>query len=213
MRGGQVMKKWIILLGFVFVLAACNASNGGEAIDKQGDSVTVDETEVANEEEVNKETNESENGQVDSQEVNNEETKKETTKQKTNKSSVANGKLEKPKVDNHQEVVDLAYDIFEAQQQKDYAFLESVVTKGTKIDKENNQFIFEDAASPFEMEFFTKEDLGKLEFRYTHEEDGMVYVGFGAIHPGDSEATSFVIDFTFVKENGEWKMQSMDVNK
>lgn len=112
---------------------------------------------------------------------------------------------------NHLEIVHLAYDIFAAQDREDYQFLESVAAKGTTIDRENNKFKFENVTYPFEMEFFTKEELGTLEFRYTHEEDGVVIVGFGAINY--KEESSFVVDFEFVKEDGKWKMRSMDINK
>lgn len=112
---------------------------------------------------------------------------------------------------NHLEIVHLAYDIFEAQDKRDYAFLESIAAEGTTVDRKNNKFKFENVTYPFEMEFFTKEDLGELEFRYTHEEDGVVYVGFGAIDYENE--SSFVVDFEFVKEGGKWKMRSMDINK
>src|SRR5699024_11230292 len=104
----------------------------------------------------------------------------------------------------HLDVVHLAYDIFAAQDRKDYGFLESVAAKGTTIDRENNQFSFENVTYPFEMNFFTKEDLGTLELRYTHEEKGVVHVGFGAINY--KEESSFVVEFEFVKEDGAWKL-------
>lgn len=125
----------------------------------------------------------------------------------------ADGWKKPDKIDNmnHLEIVHLAYDIFEAQDKRDYAFLESIAAEGTTVDRKNNKFKFENVTYPFEMEFFTKEDLGELEFRYTHEEDGVVYVGFGAIDYENE--SSFVVDFEFVKEGGKWKMRSMDINK
>lgn len=116
------------------------------------------------------------------------------------------------KIDNmkHLDIVHLAYDIFAAQDRKDYDFLKSVAAKGTTVHTGKDKFSFENVTYPFEMEFFTKEDLATLELRYTHEEDNIVHVGFGAINY--EEESSFVVEFEFVKEDGAWKLLSMDIN-
>lgn len=202
------MKKWIIFLVLVLILAACNSGNNDEASEQEKMDVTKTE-ESAKQLNVAEESVSDSNVQSDD---GNEEQSSDKTKEETKQPTETNGNTnDKAVEDEHEEVVDLAYDIFDAQHKKDYGFLESVAAKGTKVDRDNNKFIFENVTYPFEMDFLTKEDLGNLEFRYTHEEDGIVYVGFGAIHSGDK--SSFVIDFQFVQENGKWKMQSMDINK
>jgi len=114
--------------------------------------------------------------------------------------------------DKHQEQVDLAYEIFDAQEKQDYDFLESVLSQGSTLDKKTNMFSFENVTYPHEQEFLTAEDIGELEFRYTHKEDeDSIIVGFGAINY--ETESSFVIDFEFVNENGTWKMNDMDINK
>ena len=114
--------------------------------------------------------------------------------------------------DKHQEIVDLAKKIFDAQNDHDYDFLQSVISKGTKLDKENNKFVFENVTYPHEQEFLTDDNLGELEFRYTHEDSAdSVIVGFGAIDYENE--SSFVVDFEFIKEDGKWKMNDMDINK
>lgn len=211
------MKKWILFLALILVLAACSSGNNDDANEQEG-NVEPEETKEIAEEEVTNEEKESESESETDEQTNGGEVgtqsteKKPAEKEKKASTQVDNKESERPKVDEHQDVVDLAYDIFDAQHKKDYAFLESVASKGTKVDRKQNKFIFENVTYPFEMEFFTKEDLGNLEFRYTHEDDdGTVFVGFGAIHSGDQ--SSFVIDFEFIEENGTWKMKSMDINK
>lgn len=168
----------------------------------EDDEVADDEEEVVEEstdEEDEVATNESENG---------------TNDESNDAQQIQNDLWKKPnKIENmnHLDIVHLAYDIFAAQDRKDYGFLESIAAKGTTVDRKNNKFKFENVTYPFEMEFFTKEELGTLEFRYTHEEDGVIIVGFGAINY--KEESSFVVDFEFVKEDGKWKMRSMDINK
>lgn len=206
----------------LLAITACGKTSEKNVLE---DDVQGDVTDMESEEEAEKEgtagleENEDEDSDIDQSVSKTNEVEKTKDKNTTSTSTEVKSK-DKASSENkgseekneHQEVIDLAYDIFDAQDKKDYQFLESIAAKGTKVDKENNQFIFEDVTYPFEMEFFTKEDLGKLEYRYVHEKSANnVIVGFGAIHSGDK--SSFVIDFEFAKEDGKWKMKSMDINK
>lgn len=235
------MKKGIVIfMSLLFLMAVAACGNKEEAPADKDQTTDVeeameDDVEVENEEDpqANEETDETaESGETEqvkdcdenaatntnggastsgSSAADCEEDEKTTG---TNTSEAKADGWKKPdKIDNmnHLEIVHLAYDIFEAQDKRDYAFLESIAAEGTTVDRKNNKFKFENVTYPFEMEFFTKEDLGELEFRYTHEEDGVVYVGFGAIDYENE--SSFVVDFEFVKEGGKWKMRSMDINK
>lgn len=226
------MKKRLALfiaVLFVALLVACN--NKEETPTDQDAKADVDEV---LEDDVTLENDEDDTDEADDQEVkqaesgeenkcadetltsgsNGSEKDEDCEDEGTNGSEAKKESWKKPdKIDNmnHLKIVYLAYDIFEAQDKKNYSFLESVAAEGTKVDRNNNKFSFENVTYPFEMDFFTKEDLGELEFRYTHEEDGIVYVGFGAINY--EEESSFVVDFQFVEEGGKWKMRSMDINK
>lgn len=222
------MRKVIIAfmsLLFVVVFAAC-----GNEDEPSSDQKTTTDVEETMEEDVKTEREEDETmKEEETEEVkdcNETATKSETGGTSASDSSAGdcedeekasetkNDGWKKPdKIDNmdHLEIVHLAYDIFEAQDRKDYDFLESVAAEGTIVDRNNDKFKFENVTYPFEMDFFAKEDLGNLEFRYTHEEDGIVYVGFGAIDYENE--SSFVVDFEFVDEGGKWKLRSMDINK
>lgn len=218
------MKKIaFIFVAVLLVLSACN-----KAPDKQevaDDQVEVDETEqdIDTESDANEEEDGTEHDEVDDEpntdteegthtNETNETTEKDSNKKTESTNGQANGWDKPDKIDNmkHLDIVHLAYDIFAAQDRKDYDFLESVAAKGTTIDRKNNKFYFENVTYPFEMEFFTKEELGTLELRYTHEEDEVVHVGFGAINY--EEESSFVVEFEFIKEGSAWKLLSMDVN-
>lgn len=228
MKKGLAM---IVSILFVLLLVACNNNEENPAVqdatadvnEVMQDDETV-ENEVEEDEAVNgdaeadeTEATEENNCDEDAAKGGNDSADENATncEEETNKESEQkdDGWKKPDKIDNmkHLDIVHLAYDIFAAQDRKDYDFLESIAAEGTKIDRKNNKFSFENVTYPFEMEFFTKEDLGNLEFRYTHEEDGVVYVGFGAINY--EEESSFVVDFEFVEEGGKWKMRSMDINK
>lgn len=226
------MRRKFVFLVFVLMLlvalAACGESpekkvseadkesvdelEDKEDLEKAEDGIEAEKTEDP-EQDGESESDQSVSKSNDKSNNNNTSTNATTTEIKSqDKSSSSHQGNEEKNKDLEHGVVALAYEIFDAQDKKDYSFLESVAAKGTKVDKENNQFVFEDVTYPFEMEFFTKEDLGELEYRYAHEKDANhVIVGFGAIHTGDQ--SSFVIDFEFVKEDGKWKMKSMDINK
>lgn len=113
-------------------------------------------------------------------------------------------------VEDEKEFMELGYDIFKAQEEEDYAYLNAIFAEGASLDKESNTFYFEDVTYPHEQEFIQVKQ-SDIEYRYIHEEDAeTMIVGFAVV---DYEAEfSFTIDFEFVQENGEWKMKDMDMN-
>lgn len=205
-----MMKKlltFVAIIALTLILVACNKPQQTtpeppeptETIEVVDEEDEVDENEGT--EDVAEETEEGSDEENSTVETNTEPAQQEDLWDKPDK------------IENmeHLEIVHLAYDIFAAQDRKDYSFLESVASKGTTVDRNKNKFKFENVTYPYEMNFFTKEEIGTLEFRYTHEEDGDVYVGFGAINY--EEESSFVFELIFTKEDGKWKMRSMDINK
>lgn len=209
------MKKLIVLIGLVFLLAACNSqtsetsNEANEVNDADLDQEVVQDEQAPDEEVETKE--------IESEEP---ETEESTTRvDKPAKTSQTQQSKEQEKATNngeeeneHQHLIDLAYQIFDAQREQNYTFLESIISKGTKLDKENDMFYFENVTYPHEQPFLTKEDQGKIEFRYTHENNkDSVIVGFGLINY--EAELSYVVDFEFVNENGTWKMNDMDMNK
>ncbi|MEI3613405.1 lipoprotein [Pseudogracilibacillus sp. SO30301A] len=199
------MKKFTLFTLFILVLAACNSPQESSENEQADDIETEEAVDGAAQEEEEKEENAEEKSEQteDGGEMSAEEEEEQDT---------AIESTDENEKDKHQEIVDLAYDIFDAQNDNDYDFLQSVISKGTKLDKKNTIFIFENVTYPHEQEFLTDDDLGELELRYTHEENAdSVIVGFGAIDYENE--SSFVIDFEFIKEDGKWKMNDMDINK
>ena len=205
-RGGTKMKKYTILALFILLLAACNSpqstSPAKEEVNEEEEQQQVEETpneEVDTEDEKEAEPEEETNNPADSNDANTE-------------SPTLEEKEPEKKEDPEKELVDLTKKIFAAQNSQDYAFLESVLSKGSKLDKKNNTFTFNNVTYPHKQEFITEKNAGKLEFRYTHENspDSFI-VGYGAIDYENE--SSFVIDFEFIREDEKWKMNDMDINK
>ena len=209
------MKKLIVFIGLVFLLAACNSqtsetSNEANEVNDADLDQEVVQDEQAPDEEV--ETKEIESEEPETEEsttrVDKPAKTSQTQQSKEQEKATTNGEEE----NEHQHLIDLAYQIFDAQREQNYTFLESIISKGTKLDKENDMFYFENVTYPHEQPFLTKEDQGKIEFRYTHENNkDSVIVGFGLINY--EAELSYVVDFEFVNENGTWKMNDMDMNK
>lgn len=197
------MKKLIVFIGLVFLLAACNSQT----------SETSNEANEVNDADLDQEVVQDEQApdeEVETKEIESEEpvTEESTTSADTPaKTSQTQQPKEQEKATNngeeeneHQHLIDLAYQVFDAQREQNYTFLESIISKGTKLDKENDMFYFENVTYPHEQPFLTKEDQGKIEFRYTHENNkDSVIVGFGLINY--EEELSYVVDFEFVNEN------------
>lgn len=197
------MKKWLLLIGLVIVLVACNNNN---SMNEQNN--VNNNNEVENEE--NNENNEDDKDVVENNVENNDE--------ETN-STVNNNSTENEKTSNNDDeeksteqiLKEKVYKIFAAQREYDYYYLTSVLSDGSELDKDNNLFTFNNVTYPHDQEFLDEVAEDDLEFRYTHEEDdGVVIVGFAAIDYENE--SSFVIDFQFVLDGNEWKMNDMDIN-
>ena len=216
------MKKTFTIVFFVLLLAACNSPQGSsstenndpaevEPTEEQQDELVENEDETDSsdlDESVSDEQNASDEQNTQSTEENKSQS---SASQNDQKSSDNKGKAETQE-DKHQEIIDLSYDIMKAQDKQDYDFLQSILSSGTKLNKKNNKLKFENVTYPHEQKFLTEKDIGELEFRYTHETDNdSVIVGFGAINY--ETESSFTIDFEYIRENGNWKMNDMDLNK
>lgn len=177
------MKKILLLALAIVLLAACSTNK------PKAPEVVEDEN--------NAQQNEPEEQEPEKEEATNSNNEKEPEKQKYTE------------VD---ELVDLTFAIFKAQNEKDYAFLESIISKDTKLNKKTNTFTFTNASYTHEQEFRTDKNAADLEHRYTNDEDkNSVIVGFAA---ADYENEyNYVIDFEFILEDGSYKMNDMDINK
>lgn len=205
------MKRLTILSLFILLLAACNSpqeSSPTEDAKAGHEEMTEEEqgeTEESTESEESKENEES----AEQDETESLEEEPPVKQEENNNSSKADDQTE---ASGEEELIDLTHEIFDAQNEKDYEFLQSILSKGSKLDEENDKFIFENVTYPHEQEFLTEEDIGELEFRYTHEEDAdATIVGYAAVNY--ETESSFTIDFQFIREDGNWKMNDMDINK
>lgn len=208
-----------IVFGMLFAVACSNESEPKEDKEKQEQQVTEEEDEtVGQEEEVEKEENvPEENVEPDTEEsekTEKNEANKEIDSEEEKAEKEDKQEEEKPSKESEksgQELVDLGFDIFKAQQEEDYGFLASILAKGASLDKSAKTFSFEDVTYPHEQEFIQAKQ-SDVEYRYTHEEDDShVIVGFAVVD--DDMESSFTIDFQFVKEGKNWKMRDMDMNK
>src|SRR5699024_9028397 len=232
------MKRLLIVGAVMLLLAACNTSE--DAASKEEKQIEnkqdlTEEQEKGEKEEADSEAN-SEQEEVETEEYSEAEKdnptdsntsvndqaeddgkneQKEKTPETVLEKKETNSKKDKEEKQedgsNHQELIDLAYAILDAQDKKDYTYLQSVLSSGSSLNKKKNEFSFEEVTYPHTQEFLTEKDIGELEIRYTHEENDLVIVGFGAINY--ETESSFVIDFQFVKEDSAWKMKDMDINK
>lgn len=215
------MKKLITFAVFILLLAACSGQTGTgndenvneEPDPEQAEDETIEPEELEEVEETPTTIESTEAETEGEKETGNEKSESTNQKQSENQSnSTPKNDKKKEETDDPQHLVDLAYQIFDAQKDHDYDFLQSIISKGTKMDKKNNTFYFENVTYPHEQDFLTAEDIGEIEFRFTHENSkDSVTVGFGLINY--EEEMSFVVEFEFVRENGSWKMNDMDLNK
>jgi len=223
------MKRLAVLSLLLLVLAACNTTNES-APNENGANNDVNEIENNNENNVNEENeaddvvnnnnNQTSNEEGQSKEEPQQSSSTSESKEKTPKTTVekkdspkkTEKKEDKPveKDNPEQMLISMAEKVMEAQFNKDTDYLKSVISKGTKI--EGASFSFNDVTYPHKQEFFTKETASELSFRYPHKNSEESYIiGYAAIDKVNDY--SFVIDFEFVLEDGEWKMNDMDVNK
>lgn len=200
----------VVFIGLVLLLVACNS--GTTETNKE----EVSDTNLEEKAEEQAPDEEAETNGIESEEQEESSTNGDAIAQTetngSNKQAKTNIPSNTKEQHEHQHLIDLANKIFDAQKVQDYSFLESIISKGTKIDQNSDTFYFENVTYPHEQPFLTKEDLGEIEFRYTHENNkDSIIVGFGIINYEDE--FSYVVDFEFVNEDGTWKMNDMDINK
>lgn len=215
-------KTWIMLLAaIVLVLAACSDSDANEPKDvKEKDSHVEDKVMKEKADEVSEadEDTETEVEKKESDEAGNGDTKEKAsdsadTEKSDEKSDEKTEKSEKDEENKEEEDIDivkLGFDIFEAQANEDYDFIESVLSKGSSLDRDNNIIRFENVTYPHDYEFISKRDFQNLSQRYMQEEDSII-VGFDVTDYQNE--SSYIIDVEFIKEDGKWKLNDMDVNK
>ncbi len=194
-------RRWLILIGLTvaLVLVACNGKNSPNENNNVNDT---NENGSVNEENNQNDTNviENDDQNIDSETDSNNGAENENTN---------NGNENQTTEEILKEKV---YAIFAAQRDSDYDYLTSVLSEGSELDQKNHLFIFNDVTYPHEQEFLDDIAENDLEYRYIHEEDsGSIIVGFAAIDYENE--SSFVIDFEFVLEGDEWKMNDMEINK
>lgn len=200
-----MMKRILLIVLAMLLLAACAAkdTNEPEIVEDENNVTQNEPEEIEPEEEPENVEEPTEPEETPEKE---EEATEETTNNETEKTP------EKPKYSSVDELIDLAMEIFKAQEEKDYAFLESILSSGAELDKTTNMFMFNDIIYPHEQEFLTEKKAADIEHRYIHDEEiKSVIVGFAATDYENEY--NYVIDFEFVLEDGSYKMNDMDINK
>lgn len=234
-------KRLILLLAVLFVLAACGGetteepkdvnekSNNTEKKDNAANEAeSEDETEKQDEaEEENKETTiekkpsteeETEADKADEEDDNNVESNDEEKDKDIEKDKDKDKNKDKDAEKDQEEMteedmIDLAYLAFDAQAEEDYDYLESILSKGSTLNKDNNTIQFDNVTYPHEYEFLSKQDREFLSERYVQsKDDGKRYlIGFEVTDFANE--SSYIIDTVYIKESGEWKLNDMDINK
>src|SRR5690625_974480 len=215
-KGRVRVKRWIFLIGLILILAACNSSPSPDNNSEENDQ---EQNDVENENSDDTAYDiDDEDGDVDEEEAEpsdnedgdaNQESNEVGTDDGADKKSSENKGNEKSK---EEQLIDVTYDIFAAQRNLDYDYLESILSEGTTLDRDKNIFNFNNVKYPHEQELLDEVEEEHLEYRYIHEESNdSIIVGFAAIDY-DTES-SFTIDFQYIKENSQWKMNDMDLNK
>lgn len=210
------MRKLVFITMVSLLLVACGSNDKNEPDQVPNDSENNTEENDSNiENETNDTNNEAledpSNSDLDSNDgSSNESDENEMDEEVSDENETE--EESKSEVTEIDDLVDLTFAIFEAQNNEDYDFLASILSSGASMDEDTNVFTFDDVTYPHEQEFITEENGGDLEYRYTDDEnENSVIVGFAAVDYENEY--SFVIDFEFVKEDGSFKMNDMDINK
>ena len=202
---------WIAALSLMLVLSACSDDDEAAPEDvKEKDNQTEEkeqkEPESSEEEE---EVETSVEKQESDDDDDSEESEESDSDEESNDDETSDSEDEEFSYDT---IIDFGFEIFEAQAEEDYDFLESAVSEGSSVNKEDNTFQFDNVTHPHEYEFITEKDYQFLSERYVNgsEEEG-VTIGY-EVTDFETES-SYVIDTEFIKEDGEWKIKDIDVNK
>src|SRR5690625_2880643 len=201
------MKRIVFLIGIILILAACNSPSQNDEIEENN----REQTDLGNNDESTSEPNNireedeggasDNNGEGDTNLVENEDN--------GDKKSSDNKGNEKSTED---QLVDLTYDIFAAQRNLDYDYLESVLSEGSTLDRDKDMFIFNNVKYPHEQELLSDVKEEHLEFRYINDEnEEYTIIGFAAIDYENE--SSFTIDFQYIHENGKWKLNDMEIGR
>ena len=212
----MMRKNWfvgIIALVFILVLSACSGSgedDSAEPEDVKGKDSQIEEKEQKETESSDDESEEEEEKDDSAEESDdNDEETDDSDKESDDNDEATDSDEEDFSYDT---LIELGFDIFEAQVEEDYDFLESVLSEGSSVNKDDNTLQFDNVTYPHEYEFISKEDYQVLSERYINgdEKEG-VTVGYD-ITDFETES-SYVIDTEFIKEDGKWKINDIDVNK
>lgn len=202
------MKKTLFILVFALLLiAGCSGENNPDP-----NQNNEEQNEVNNQEPVNDTNNHDETNN----EGNNPDTNSGANDDQPNGENVANDDHDNSVNNNNDDPEDemtlkeKTYNFFVAQRENDVEKMKSYLANTASYDEKEDIFYFDDITYPHEMERFEIADQD-LDYRYTQEEADYVIVGFASVNY--EEEYSFVIDFTWILENDEWKIQDMDVNK
>ncbi len=226
----MMKKRWLVILAFILVLALAACGSTGKEEPKDVSEKSNKTTEKNN----NEATDEADKEEIDQDDEAVEEKEEETTIEKkpseqeetadTNESEASSENSDDKEQSNEEsankeeedideeDMIDLAYLAFDAQAEEDYDYLESILSEGSTLNKENNTIQFDNVTYPHEYEFLSKKDRDFLSERYVQiKGDSKVLLGFEVTDYSDE--SSYVIDVVYLKENGEWKLNDMDINK
>lgn len=217
-------KRWLVTIALIliFALAACGSTGDKETkdVNEKSNNTTEKDNDEADEEEPDQDDGAvNEEGEETSIEKKPSEKDEESTDESEESSDTSSEDEEQSddenaeKAKDEEDMIDLAFLAFDAQAEEDYEYLESILSEGSTLNKENNTIKFDNVTYPHEYEFLSKKDRDFLTERYVQmkEEEDRVLLGFEVTDYYDE--SSYVIDVVYVKENGEWKLNDMDINK
>lgn len=199
------MRRIIIALLFILLVAsACQA-------DSENAPNNNNQNENNNNEMLEEPTNDNNknNDETINNDENNQHVENNTNNTTNNESNENNGTA-----DDEKTIEDLlreeTYNFFVAQREKDIEAINNYLATTATYDDKADNFYFDDITYPHEMERFEIKDED-LEYRYTQEEADYVIIGYASVNY--EEEYSFVIDFMWVQEDGQWKIKDMEMNK
>ncbi|WP_199860626.1 outer membrane protein assembly factor BamD [Oceanobacillus damuensis] len=108
---------------------------------------------------------------------------------------------------SEEEAIDFAENFFEAQNDKDYDYLESVIAQEVELERSNDKFIFENSNGIVEQSF-SNINLNNLEFRFIQENQDIVTVGFAEV----SDELNIELYLDLKNVDGNWKLTSFITN-
>lgn len=223
----------LILLALILVLVACaDTEEEPKDVSEKENKSEEKETKVdeeANENDEEADSNDEENGEqqetkIEKTDPDDEQTEEDATTDDKSDSDAESEATEDEKSDEEtdekpseagdaeKDILGFGFELFDAQVDEDYDYLESVLSKGSSLDREHHTIQFDNVTSPHAYEFISKEDRDNLDERYIQEEDdGSVIIGFEVIDYMNE--SSYIIDVQFIQEDDEWKVNDMDINK